>query len=181
MTSKEFTDYKVFVQFVLKNQLDEYKTLLIDMDNLQSGVIKHYLWLNALLIGGMLSFVNMYFPGIGKLSVFSSVYYAAYVSAVFISSMSFIKLIILLRGFHLDAPAEFYVTKICDSYGEDEKFSVIKAEDKWIHEMDEKINEARKKYSQIGYGIRKINNFTVLAVWIMFVGTVFVFLDRLWI
>lgn len=179
MTQEEFSDYKNFAQFILKSQLDEYKILLIDMDNLQSGVIKHYLWLNVLMIGGIVSFINLHFHGISELSTLSTIYYSFYVFSVIMSALSFLKLIVLLKGFYLEAPAEFYAAKLYDSYGSNEKSSVIKTEDQWIHEMDTKINNARKQYSSVGCSIQEVNTSTVWSTGAILIGTIFLFLERL--
>ncbi len=176
-----YSEYKAHVDMTLKAALDEYYTLLIDIDNLQTGVTKQYLWLNALLTGGIFSIFSTWLPHFAGITLLEAIYSSLFVSAAFFSITSFISAIGLLSGTSQAAAAETYSQKLVDAYGTNDSYKALVAKHDWVTELDTINIKAKEDYAKTAAKLRSINKTTVAAAVIAASGATVLLLNQLFL
>ena len=177
----DYSEYKAHVDMTLKAALDEFKILLIDIDNLQTGVTKQYLWLNALLTGGIFSIFSTWMPHFAGITLLEAIYSSLFVSAALFSIAGFISAITLLAGTSQDAAAKTYSQKLIDAYGTNDSYKTLVTKQTWVNELDVINANAKEGYTKTALKLRCINKTTVAAAIIAASGAAFLLLNQLFL
>ena len=177
----DYSEYKAHVDMTLKAALDEFYTLLVDIDNLQTGVTKQYLWLNALLTGGIFSIFSTWMPHFAGITLLEAIYSSLFVSAAFFSITSFISAITLLAGTYQPAAAKSYSQKLIDAFGTNDTQKVWETKQTWVNELDAINGSAMEDYCKTASKLRSINKTTVAAAVMAAAGATFLLLNQLFL
>lgn len=151
--------YAEFLNITLKQEFDEWKLHVIDIDNIQSNVLKTYLWINALVataIISLLAYVDLRFA---TMNAATAIYGAGLAGAALWAIASFITAIRMLVGTTAKATTEFYLQKINVAYYD----GTVNAKQDWIAEMDRIITDLRGYNNEIAQNIHALNQHTCSA------------------
>ena len=162
-TPETWSQYNAFLDTTLKAAIDEHKLLLVDLDNIHTGILKQYLWLSALLVGAFASLIGFDQPHLSAMDMLQAIYTAGLTTAAAVSIYAFILSIRLLCDSSIAPITPHYGNQLHEAYGLDKTFKVPDAKQDWILSISDTIEQSRKAYSQTGIRSRTINHALVFS------------------
>lgn len=90
-TPETWSQYNAFLDTTLKTAIDEHKLLLVDLDNIHTGILKQYLWLSALLVGAFASLIGFDQPHLSTIDTLQAIYTAGLTAAAAVAIYAFIR------------------------------------------------------------------------------------------
>lgn len=160
---ENWSEYNAFLDFTLKAAIDEHKLLLVDLDNIHTGVIKQYLWLSALIIGAIASLIGFDQPRFSSMNTVQAIYTAGLTVAAAVSIYAFILSVNLLSNSSIAPITHHYGEQLSKAYGSDETDHVSVTKQNWILYISDIIERNRKEYNQCGIRSRTVNRAVVFS------------------
>lgn len=181
-TSKtSYCKYEKFLDWTLEKQVDEFKMFSLSIHDSHLSLIKNYLWLAAMVVGGDCSLLYYMDFSLRHLTSLQAIVGPCVILSTAISIKVFIdgtSLLLGEKGGAMPNMIDSYIETLQKAHGDDDSHKTIKAKSNLVERFEYRITYLRNITSAKAIKIRTLNQKLVISVWLGAFSAAFYYLFR---